>query len=73
MTSDQISALRARVLASAPTEESLDADWLWSLLKPVTRLIDRLDSSSQPDPARWQPSATQAPNWTTYLKLSPAT
>jgi hypothetical protein len=73
MTSDQVLALRTRVLASAPTDESVDVDWLWSLLEPVTRLLDRLDASPHPDPARWLPFASDTPGWTSYLQLSPAT
>jgi hypothetical protein len=30
--------IRQRVLADQPAE--LDADWLWSLLRPVTALLD---------------------------------
>jgi hypothetical protein len=72
MTSDQVSALHARVLASAPTDESMDADWLWSLLRPVTRLIDRLDDRpAHLDPARWLRFASETPDWTSYLQLSP--
>jgi hypothetical protein len=76
MTSGEVSVLRARILASASAEaaEAPDADWLWSLLKPVTRLLDRLgDPPADRDPAtRWLPSAAEAPQWTTYLQLAPA-
>jgi hypothetical protein len=75
MTSDQVSALRAHVLAGTATSEALDTDWMWSLLKPVTRLMDRLDfPPAQLDrAARWLPSATtEAHAWTSYLQLAPA-
>lgn len=42
LTDVQIASIRATVLASreARTEHELDADWLWSLLRPLTSLID---------------------------------
>jgi hypothetical protein len=66
LTADQVSALRDRVLASTPdAARTVDADWLWSLLKPVTRLMDCLDDLPI------HHAATEAPEWTTYLQLAP--
>jgi hypothetical protein len=45
---------------AGPQVEKLDADWLWSLLRPVTALLDRLDDEPR------QPTGI----WTTYLQLA---
>lgn len=41
LTDAQVVSIRATVLSSRQT--NLDADWLWSLLRPLTALIDRAE------------------------------
>lgn len=42
LTAEQEAQVRASVLATPVAERELDADWLWSLLRPVTALLDQL-------------------------------
>jgi hypothetical protein len=45
----EVVAMRAHVssLAAQPLDqEPLDAEWLWSLLRPVTALLDRLSDDT---------------------------
>jgi hypothetical protein len=37
----QSDAIRANVLATTRAEAAFDSDWLWSLLRPVTSLMER--------------------------------
>ena len=62
LTDLQVRELRTRVLAAAQPEDeaSLDSEWLWSLLRPLTALLDRLDDEPK----------SFAGNWTTYLQLA---
>jgi hypothetical protein len=42
LTEAQIAELRERVLASAAEADvELDADWMWSMLRPMTSLLER--------------------------------
>lgn len=34
-------SIRASVLGAEASEHTLDAEWLWSLLRPVTALLDQ--------------------------------
>jgi len=61
LTDVQAIALRACVLDAAQPN-LLDSEWLWSLLRPLTALVDRLDDEPR------QPSRAGA--WTTYLQLA---
>jgi hypothetical protein len=65
LTEAQALAVRAHVRSVAnDAAPALDAEWLWSLLRPVTALIDRLELMEpvMPDTSRTQ--------WTTYLQLA---
>jgi len=66
LTDLQVSELRGRVLAAAQLEDSqtLDAEWLWSLLRPLTMLLDRLDDEPR------HMTGARAGAWTTYLQLA---
>lgn len=66
LTDLQAKELRAQVLASVQLEDDaqLDSDWLWSLLRPLTALLVRLDD----EPGRG--SGTRAGAWTSYLQLA---
>jgi hypothetical protein len=44
-----VAADARRPTAAEAREQAFDSDWLWSLLKPLTALIDRTaDSTAQP-------------------------
>jgi hypothetical protein len=46
--------------------QSLDAEWLWSLLRPVTDLLQRIE-----EPAEAGRALRHVPdNWTPYLRLA---
>lgn len=44
----QVAQVRASVLATQVEERGLDADWFWSLLRPVTALLDQLGDPDEP-------------------------
>lgn len=44
----QVAQVRASVLATPVEERGLDADWFWSLLRPVTALLDQLGDPDEP-------------------------
>jgi hypothetical protein len=66
LTDLQATELRAQVVASVQLEDDaqLDSEWLWSLLRPLTALLDRLDDEP------WRGTATRAGAWTSYLQLA---
>jgi hypothetical protein len=63
LTARQVAAVRAEVLQRAQSESALDADWLWSLLRPVTALLEHVGELPL---ARQVESAYATP----YLKLA---
>jgi len=61
--------IRAQVLASETTiaEPALDADWLWSLLRPVTELAEmRMPNVIE----RWLEPTGGAGTYQPYLRLA---
>lgn len=49
--------------------QTLEAEWLWSLLRPVTDLLQRMDEPAEADRSpRHVPFA--AGDWTPYLRLA---
>lgn len=45
---EQVAQVRASVLATPVEERALDADWFWSLLRPVTALLDQIRDPDEP-------------------------
>ena len=69
LTQVQVASVRAHVASSeSAAPAALDAEWLWSLLRPVTALYERLDREPADAPAGWPTSLGQ--HWTTYLQLA---
>lgn len=64
----QVSDLRARVLATGAEDVSLDADWLWTFLRPVTDLVERVGGGSRAQ--RYLAGGVdEALSFTAYLRL----
>jgi len=68
LSSAQVSGVRAQVLATGSVPDVLDADWLWSLLRPVTALVEHLDREPG-DATVFRPTGF-GQQWTTYLQLA---
>lgn len=58
LTAEQVAQVRARVLATPVAERALDPEWFWSLLRPVTALLDQIGDPDEP------------PGLVPYLKLA---
>ena len=70
LTEAEVASVRANVASSenaAPA--TLDAEWLWSLLQPVTALVDRLELA-EPDEGGFGLLSGSGRPWTTYLQLA---
>ena len=48
LTIEQVAQVRASVLATPVEERGLDAEWFWSLLRPVTALLDQIGNADEP-------------------------
>lgn len=48
LTAEQVALVRASVLATPAAQRELDAEWFWSLLKPVTALLDQIVDPDEP-------------------------
>jgi len=44
LTPAQVADVRALAVASGTSVAELDAEWLWSLLRPVTDLLEQFES-----------------------------
>jgi len=67
-TAVQLAEIRANVLATPETSTTLDADWLWSLLRPVTDLLEQVGGSRA---LRYlTPVDDDAVPFTPYLRLA---
>jgi hypothetical protein len=66
LTATQVAELRAHVLATSEVTAAFDADWLWSLLRPVTDLLEQVGGSR----ALRYSSTDDAVPFTQYLRLA---
>lgn len=69
LTDAQAADVRSHIV-DEPTQ-TLEADWLWSLLRPVTDLLQHVEEPADAPRARWLrhvPFASD--NWTPYLRLA---
>jgi hypothetical protein len=68
LSAAEVARLRANVLA-ADADTSLDFDWLWNLMRPVTALLDAAEYSGRA--VRQWPFAGEGDRpYTPYLQLA---
>ena len=48
LSAEQVAQVRASVLATPIAERALDAEWFWSLLRPVTEMLDQFADPDEP-------------------------
>ena len=48
LTPEQVAQVRASVLATPVEERTLDPEWFWSLLRPLTALLDQIGDPDEP-------------------------
>ena len=70
LTQVQVASVRAHVASSeSAAPAALDAEWLWSLLRPVTALVDRLELA-EPGAGGFGLLSGSGQPWTSYLQLA---
>ena len=79
--SDDLSTIRAQVLArvsepvpQAESEPAFDSEWLWSLLRPVTALVERTAETGEANLSdrieRWLQPLTGDRSYRVHLRLA---
>jgi hypothetical protein len=68
LSAAEVARLRANVLA-ADADTSLDFDWLWNLMRPVTALLDAAEHSGRAV-RQWPFAGAGDRSYTPYLQLA---